>query len=262
MKFDIEPIGYFYSSATAPYDLPRQPGLLKGNKGVIRLNEGCQFEQALDGLGGFDLIWVVFCFHRSAKWKPKVLPPRGRKKQGVFATRSPHRPNFIGLSCVKLEAVEGLTLMIVQHDLLDGTPILDLKPYLNYADSQTAACQGWLDELPTQPEEICFQWSSRAQAQLDYLATVWNFPLQAAIEHRLTQSPVPYPNHRVKQISTNVYELAYRTWRICYAWNGDVVSIQHIKSGYNQETLAGKQTSRWDDVSMHQAFVRYCEEQA
>ena len=173
----------------------------------------------------------------------------------MFATRSPHRPNFIGLSCVKLESIHGLSLMISGHDLLDGTPILDIKPYLNYADSLVSARQGWLEDLP-QRQEIVFEWSLLANAQLDYLSEVWNCTLKASIEHRLSQSPVPYPNHRVKQINDEQYELAYRTWRVRYTWKQGLLSISSLSSGYDQETLMGQKPSRWDDLPMHQAFVK------
>src|ERR1700760_4597145 len=98
MQFD--PIGYFLSEQKEKYEVPRQPGMIS-NEGIIRLNPHHDFEQALEGLDGFDRIWILFHFHQNTTWKPKVLPPRGEKKQGIFATRSPHRPNFIGLSCVE-----------------------------------------------------------------------------------------------------------------------------------------------------------------
>ena len=256
MPLTVEPIGYFHTSASSPYELPRQAGLLPDNSGWIQLKSNCQFEQALEGLEGFDLIWVIFRFHRHTTWKPKVMPPRGGKKQGVFATRSPHRPNFIGFSCVKLEAIEGLTLFIKGHDLLDGTPILDIKPYLNYADSLTAERQGWLEELAS-PLKVTFQWSPRAQAQLDYLINNWNYALKMAIEHRLAQSPLPYPNHRVKHIQEDEYELAYRTWRVRYTWNEGVVTVLYLKSGYDQETLNGQKNSRWNDVAIHRALMDF-----
>lgn len=253
--FTFDPIGFFHSTSTLPYELPRQAGLLPGNEGRIQLKEGQQFEQALDGLEGFDLIWVVFRFHRATGWKPKILPPRGGKKQGVFATRSPHRPNFIGVSVVKLQTIEGLDLFVTDHDLLDGTPILDLKPYLNYADAATSTKQGWLETLPFQ-QEILFQWSAIAQAQVDYLKQMWNCNLKSAVEHRLTQAPVPYPNHRVKHIKDDVFELAYRTWRIHYTWKEGLLTVHHLSSGYDRETLSGNKISRWDDLPIHQAFIK------
>lgn len=252
--FTIDPIGTFHTIATALYDVPRQPALQPGNHGVIRLKPGYQFEQALEGLEKFDRIWVIFRFHKHDHWKPKVLPPRGGKKQGVFATRSPHRPNFIGMSCVQLQAIKGLELFVINHDLIDETPILDIKPYLNYADSFESDKQGWLDDLP-QDTPISIGWSLFAQKQLDYLATVWNLCLKEGIEHRLQQSSLPYPNNRVKEIEEGKYELAYRTWRIIYSRNNGIVKISHLKSGYDAETLRGEKPSRWDDVPIHQALI-------
>lgn len=254
--FTIDPIGYFHSSSVALYDVPRQPSLQTGNQGLIRLKAGCQFEQALEGLEGFDRIWILFRFHRHNHWKPKVLPPRGGKKQGVFATRSPHRPNFIGLSCVELQEIKGLELLIINHDLIDGTPILDIKPYLNYADSFVSQHQGWVDELASNPI-MTIQWSPLAMDQIDYLEKNWNCSLHHAIEHRLLQSPFPYASNRVKQIQENQYELAYRTWRVYYQYAEGFIIISHLKSGYDSQTLRGEKLSKWDDVPIHQAFVNY-----
>lgn len=252
----VEPIGYFHTSSTAPYEVPRQASLGSGNEGVIELNAGCQFEQALEGLEGFDRIWVIYRFHRNESWKPKVLPPRGGKKQGVFATRSPHRPNFIGLSCVELISIEGLKVFIANHDLIDGTPILDLKPYLNYADGVPSQRQGWLDTL--EPEKTFrLEWSKHALEQIDYLEIIWKCPLKKGIETRLTLSPLPYPNNRVKQVGQDCYELAHRTWRVYFHIEADILTIDALASGYDQPTLEGTKASRWEDVPIHQAFVQH-----
>jgi tRNA (adenine37-N6)-methyltransferase len=253
--FTVEPIGFFHSFSAAPYDVPRQSSLHPGNEGIIRLKSGYQFEQALEGLEGFDRIWVLFRFHRHNHWKPKVLPPRGGKKQGVFATRSPHRPNFIGLSCVQLHAIKDLELFIVNHDLIDGTPILDIKPYLNYADSFVSKHQGWLDELQPHPT-VSVQWSSLAKEQVNYLAQTWNCQLKEVVEHRIIQSPFPYANNRVKEIEKGKYELAYRTWRVYYHLEESVAIISYLKSGYDDATWRGERPSKWEDVPVHFAFVK------
>ena len=104
-------------------------------------------EAALQDLVGFERIWVVFVFDRSEGWKALVKPPRGGPKRGVLATRSPHRPNAIGLSAVELVAVEERCLRVCGVDLLDGTPILDIKPYVPYADAFPASCAGWIDAV-------------------------------------------------------------------------------------------------------------------
>jgi len=105
-------------------------------------------ESVLKDLEGFAYVWVIFVLHRSEGWAPTVRPPRGpRIKRGVFATRSPHRPNPIGLSAVELTGIEGRTLHLRGVDFLDGTPVLDLKPYVPYADAFPEARAGWIDEV-------------------------------------------------------------------------------------------------------------------
>ena len=98
-------------------------------------------------LAGFERIWLLFAFHRSEGWKAEVRPPRGGGKRSVLATRSPHRPNAIGLSAVELVAVEAGSLRVRGVDLLDGTPILDIKPYVPYADAFPQARAGWIDAI-------------------------------------------------------------------------------------------------------------------
>jgi tRNA-Thr(GGU) m(6)t(6)A37 methyltransferase TsaA len=100
------------------------------------LERNRNFEQALKDLEGFERIWVIYLFHLNDSWKPMVTPPRNKgKKVGVFASRSPHRPNGIGLSCVTLNRIEGLNIYISNSDILDGSPVLDIKPYLPWSDS-------------------------------------------------------------------------------------------------------------------------------
>ena len=142
---EFTPIGIFRCDAKYAYDVPRQ-GILAGeNVGRVELAPGMNFEAALDAIEGFSRIWLIFAFDRNeGRWRPKVQPPRHiDHKVGVFATRSPYRPNPIGLSCVELLEVKGRVLVVKGHDLLDGTPILDVKPYLPYADSFPDAAPGW-----------------------------------------------------------------------------------------------------------------------
>lgn len=106
--------------------------------------------ESLQDLEGFDRVWLIYHLHRSEGWRARVKPPRGpRRARGLFATRSPHRPNPIGLSCVRLVSVDGpgRRVVVADVDLLDGTPILDLKPYVPYADAFPDARAGWVDEV-------------------------------------------------------------------------------------------------------------------
>ena len=136
-------------------DAPHQPTVTVGTESgraeiaTIEFVEGFP-QAAFRDLQGFDRIWLIFLFHRSEGWKPEVRPPRGGGKRSVLATRSPHRPNALGLSAVKLLAVEPNALTVQGIDLLDGTPILDIKPYVPYTDSFPEASAGWIDALDAQ----------------------------------------------------------------------------------------------------------------
>ncbi len=125
-ELTIEPIGYVRTAIKFKDEAPRQPRASGGASGRIELLSGRNYEHALLDIEGWDHIWVLFWFHLNAGWRPKVLPPRSTSgRKGVFATRSPHRPNPIGLSAVRLERIEGLTLHVHDIDMLDGTPVLD-----------------------------------------------------------------------------------------------------------------------------------------
>ena len=105
------------------------------------------FDQALADLEGFSHIWVIYWMHLNQGWNPTVVPPRGPKtRRGLFATRAPHRPNSIGLSAVRLKKIEGRTLYVEGHDMLDATPVLDIKPYIPFTDAHPDATSGWLAE--------------------------------------------------------------------------------------------------------------------
>ncbi len=199
----FEAIGYFHTGAQERYEVPRQAGIVDVEPGYVELKPQCNYEQALQDLDGFDRIWLIYCFHKNSNWKPKVLPPRGGVKRGVFATRAPHRPNPIGISCVELQRIDGLRLYVDTHDLLDGTPILDIKPYIVYADSFPQATQGWLEGVEDEQWEV-----------------VWNAPdsdIRPVVERRLKQGPYPYPSRRIRPIEGECYEMAYKQWRIVYS---------------------------------------------
>jgi len=147
LKIEMQAIGVVHSNYRERFAAPRQPSLDKPEPAQIHLNAGFNFEQAVKDLDGFSHIWVVYWMHLNQGWNPMVLPPRGPKvKRGLFATRAPHRPNSIGLSAVRLKEITGRVLHIEGHDMLDGTPVLDIKPYIPYADAIDDANSGWLVE--------------------------------------------------------------------------------------------------------------------
>jgi len=158
MKFEFEPIGVMQTCFKEKFGIPRQSGLVTGAEGVLKLRDEPFLKQALREIEGFSHLWIVFVFHRhDAKgWKPSIRPPRlgGARKVGVLASRSPHRPNPIGLSVVELARVDwdapgGVEVHVRGVDILDGTPVLDIKPYLPYADSVPSARAGWAEETIT-----------------------------------------------------------------------------------------------------------------
>lgn len=149
----LNPIGFVHSPYQNRIDAPHQANIVAGTETGIPAEATIELEpdlplEILQDLEGFSRIWIIFHFHRSQGWAPVVVPPRGpRIKRGVLATRSPHRPNPIGLSSVELVAVEGRSLHIRGQDFLDGTPVLDIKPYVPYADAFPDAGSGWIHEV-------------------------------------------------------------------------------------------------------------------
>ena len=154
-SLNFQPIGYITSCYQEKFGIPRQPGLVTAAKSQLLLNDEFN-EESIRGLEGFSHIWLQFVFHQTQQqgWKPMVRPPRlgGNKKVGVFATRSTFRPNPIGLSVVKLSDIEVNKSKVVLHllgcDLLNKTPVLDIKPYLPYVDSIPGTSGGFAAEKP------------------------------------------------------------------------------------------------------------------
>lgn len=150
----MEPIGVVRSCFESKFGVPRQPGLCSSAWGRVEFHDEFQSREAVRGLEGFSHIWLIFGFHLTAdkEWHPTVRPPRlgGNVRVGVFASRSAFRPNPIGLSLVRLEGVaEGPVLHIGGIDLVDGTPVYDIKPYLVYAESIPEAVCGYAgDGIP------------------------------------------------------------------------------------------------------------------
>jgi tRNA-Thr(GGU) m(6)t(6)A37 methyltransferase TsaA len=164
MIIPMQPIGFIHSCFPEKFGIPRQAGLIDEACATLELISPYDNPEAVRGLEGFSHVWLVFVFHAhlDSGWKPTVRPPRlgGNKRLGVFATRSPFRPNPLGLSAVALDRIttdKGHTILHLRGvDLLDGTPILDIKPYLPYADALPDAQGGFAAERPGQPLQVNF----------------------------------------------------------------------------------------------------------
>lgn len=159
----MKPIAHIYTDFKTKFGLPRQSGLIKEITGKIVFEKEYSIAEAFKGLEDFSHIWILWEFSEAKKesWKPTVRPPLlgGNKRMGVFATRSPFRPNSIGLSCVKLEKIDydkalGTVLYVSGCDLMNDTPIYDVKPYLPYCDSVPEAVGGFTETLGERKLEV------------------------------------------------------------------------------------------------------------
>lgn len=250
-NFNFEAIGHYHSNAKYAYDAPRQANLSK-SQGKIILNSNCNYEQALQDLSGFSHIWIIYVFHKNSNWKPLVNPPRGENKVGVFASRAPYRPNPIGMSCVEILGVSKKEILITASDLLDGTPILDIKPYLPYCDSIPEAKLGWIDEIP---EEFQIEFSSIVQKQISWLNSHSVENLESFIFSQLSDNPFKSSKKRIRK-DGKLQVLAYRTWRIYFEINieNHQIKVKHITSGYNNNEIADLE-DKYQDKEIHKAFL-------
>ena len=247
------PIGVYNSLAKYPYDVPRQGTLAQQASGIVTLEPQRNFEQALKELEGFSHIWLIFWFHHNQNWTPMTRPPRHRdKKVGVFASRSPYRPNPIGLSAVRLVSVDGLQLAVQDCDLLDGTPILDIKPYLPFADSFPNATTGWTaqDDSPT----CTVDFSPLAAKQAEWLEAHGVPCIRQFILDRLEFEPENPSRHRLLHLNGQLC-LAYRTWRIAFIMQApNLVRVVQILSGYAPDDLKQSE-DKYGDFAIHRAFL-------
>ena len=163
---EIKPIAHIYTDFPEKFGIPRQSGLAKSLRGRIVFEPEYRNPDALRGLDGFSHIWLIWEFsanRTTSPWQPVVRPPRlgGNSFMGIFATRSPFRPNPLGLSCVKVDSIElstpdGPVINVLGADLMDGTPIYDIKPYIRYADSRPEAVCGYVDALEERSLKVIF----------------------------------------------------------------------------------------------------------
>ena len=233
----LDPIGYLRSPLATKVEAARQPRAAGGSAAQIELLPGRHFEHALDDLDQWELIWVVFWFHLNPGWRPKVLPPRSTSgRKGVFATRSPHRPNPIGLSVVRLERVDGLILHIRDCDILDGTPILDIKPYVAYTDAHPSAGSGWL-ETADPVQEFVVQFEPLAEEQASWVEANTGLALRERIQSTLALGPEPHPYRRIRSMG-DWMQLAVKEWRVRFTVAGREVRVHEIYSGFQAAQLA------------------------
>lgn len=207
----LKPIGFIQSCYKEKFGIPRQPGLVTAAQAQLQLLPEFSQAEAFKGLEQFSHLWLIFCFHAnpSLAWSNTVRPPRlgGNKRLGVFATRSTFRPNPLGLSVVGLEKIEfsgqHACLYLSAVDLLDGTPIFDIKPYLPYADSLPSARGGFAAQPPSLQWSVSFTELAYLQCQQKSQQLQTN--LELLIRQILEQDP--RPSYRAQQEDARIYAM-------------------------------------------------------
>ena len=271
----LEPIGYVRAPQATKAEAARQPAAARGTHGCIAMLPGHNFEHALDDLAGWEYIWIIFQFHLNDGWRPKVLPPRSASgRKGVFATRSPHRPNALGLSAVRLERVDGLNLHIGAHDMLDGTPVLDIKPYVAYTDAHPSARSGWLEDAANHPGALTqralgvvpidpiprfeVRIEPLAGNQAAWIETHTGLGITERIRATLALGPEPHPYRRIRRVG-DALQLAIKEWRVQFTVVDRTIAVSEIKSGFRAAQLdaarSHARSSRRAAPAAHREFV-------
>ncbi len=215
MHHSVRPVGILRSCFKEKFAIPRQPQLAPAARGVLELLPPFDDGAAVAGLEQVSHVWLLFLFHQALEDSPrlKVRPPRlgGNRALGVFATRATHRPNGIGQSVVKLERVEAGRLHLSGIDLLDGTPVLDIKPYVPYADRVPEARNAIADAAPP---AIAVDWEGTALEQARAQALRLDEPVIELIEQCLAQDPRP-----AYQTPTPERRYGVRFWDLQVRWH-------------------------------------------
>ncbi len=204
------------SRYSSKFQAPSQPE--GGEQGVVELRQDDpRLVQALQDLEGFSRVWLIWWFHKNQSWRARVLPPRGRGRRGLFATRSPHRPCPLGLSAVPLLGIEGHRIYVGEHDLLDRTPILDIKPYIPRFDAFPEESSGWFGEL-----DLTTRYQVLAGTELEPNL----FERARAI---LEVDPLPHRTRRILDLKDGRYRLSCGDYRLYYRIEGETVRIEEVR---------------------------------
>lgn len=217
--WQLTPIAYYHGAMKEKFGIPRQPGLVEGLFGQIIFEAEFKNEAALRGLDDFSHIWLIWGFSesQSSEFRPTVRPPRlhGNERMGVFATRSPFRPNSLGLSAVKLVGIEDGKILVAGADLMDGTPIFDIKPYLPYTDQIPEATGGFASERPSQ-ERLAVLWPEELRGVLED---------EVVVTHLLAQDPRP----AYQDDSERVYGMRYGDWNIRFRVKDKTLTVVELR---------------------------------
>ena len=216
---EIHPIAYFESPLKSKFGIPRQSGLVSGLTGRIVFEPAYRKMEAVRGLEDFDYLWLIWEFTKAKGGSLTVRPPRlgGNVRMGVFATRSPFRPNSLGLSCVRIDRIAqhptlGPVIHVLGADLMDGTPIYDVKPYVAYADAHPEARSGFVDQTTWEPLQVVIPEALAAKIPTEYLG---------ALKATLEQDPRPQYHDDPER----VYGMPFLEFDIRFKVSGGVLTV-------------------------------------
>ena len=224
---EIRPIAHIRTDFPEKFGIPRQSGLARSLRGRIVFEPEYRNPDALRGLEDFSHIWLIWEFsanRSTSSWQPTVRPPRlgGNASMGVFATRSPFRPNPLGLSCVKLESIEfstneGPVIHVCGADLMDGTPIYDIKPYIRYADARPEAICGYVDSLEERSLKVVFP--------TDLSEKISDKSVIPALIETLRLDPRP----SYHDDSERIYGLSFSDFNVRFKVQGGVLTVVNVE---------------------------------
>ena len=237
----LQPIGFLRTRQQVKFQAGHQPAAAAEERNELELLPDCGYEQALQDLAGIDRVWLLWWFHRNDAWRPLVLPPRGAsRRRGVFATRSPHRPNPLGLTSVPLLGITGRRLLLGPCALVDGTPVFDLKPYVAAYDAYPRASAGWIDEVAAElrePARFTVRLADLAAEQARWLRETWQVDFTGRLNEMLSRAPTPHRTRRIRRREGAMLEIGCGAWRAVFAVEGDLVSVTAFEPAYNLNFL-------------------------
>ncbi len=255
----LQPIGHLRTRQRVKFQAGHQPAAAEEERNELELIPGCGYEQALQDLAGVDRVWLLWWFHRNEDWRPLVLPPRGpAKRRGVFATRSPHRPSPLGLTCVQLLGVRGRRLQLGPCDLLDGTPVFDLKPYVAAYDAFPDSRAGWIDVMEAElcePPGFAVLFSDAAEAQAQWLRETWGIDFTPRMIGLLSRDPAPHRTRRIRRRNATESEIGCGAWRAVFVVDGNSVRVLALEGAYPMKFLARADYKNVPDREAQLAFL-------
>lgn len=255
----LQPIGFLRTRQTVKFQAGHQPVAAAAGENELELLSGCNYEQALQDLAGMERVWLLWWFHRNDNWRPLVLPPRGpSQRRGVFATRSPHRPNPLGLTAVPLLGIEGRRLRLGPCDLVDGTPVFDVKPYVSAYDAFPAARAGWIDAMEAElrePPRYTVRLSDTADLQVRWLQENWSIDFTSRLIELLSRDPTPHRTRRIRRRSPDQLEIGCGAWRAVFTVEANCVSVVAVEAAYPRSFLSRPDYHDVPDRAAQLAFL-------